>query len=83
MFPNNLEFFAYERQQDLLRTAEQIKLIETLRQRQVDERGIFRSVKNWIGVQLVKWGLKLQGHRLILPSQKTVATAANGDCSQA
>ena len=80
MFSSNMEFIARERHRDLLHQAEQIRLIKTLRQQTV-EQGRFRSILTWIGVQMVKWGLKLQGHSLALPPRMTAATVTDGDCS--
>jgi hypothetical protein len=74
MFPyNSLEFMAYERHKDWQQKAAKRRLIKSLRQQKANDQGPARQVRNWLGVQLVSWGLKLQGHGTTLPSQVVVA----------
>ena len=77
MFAGNAEFIARERHQDLLLQAERIRLINTIRPRPANERPGFRLITTWLGVQLVRWGLRLQGQ----PAPITAVTVSNGECS--
>jgi hypothetical protein len=82
MIPNNLDFIAYERHKSLLRDAEQRRLIKSLQLQRSDERAKFRQkLFNWIGCQMVNWGLRLQGYSITPPSHIAAARAIDvGRC---
>ena len=82
MFPNGIEFYARERHKDLRREAERMRLINTLQRQPAHRQNIFQSVVPWFGLQLVKWGLKLQSYRPGLPAQIVTAGAADVNCPQ-
>lgn len=76
MLPNHVHFVVrYEQYQDLLREAEQERLIRAAKLFKVHEWGLLRQTANWLGSYVVKWGLKLQANR------STVSTCC-GDCCQ-
>jgi hypothetical protein len=58
----SIEFAACERRKDYLREAERMRLIVALQQRN-DQQSLQR-IARWIGVQMVKWGVKLQGCKM-------------------
>ncbi len=57
-----------ERQHELLREAARQQLIQTARLHRSANRKAHRSIAGWIGLQMVKWGTKLQ-HYEPVPSQ--------------
>jgi predicted oxidoreductase (fatty acid repression mutant protein) len=57
-----------ERQQDLLREAARQQLIQTAKRHRSANRKVRQSVAGWVGVQMVKWGAKLQ-HYEPVPTQ--------------
>lgn len=73
MFLHGIEFIARERYKDLLKEAEQIRLIKSLRYRRERRREIFAGLAYWLGTQMVKWGAKLQGHHPRRPAQMAAA----------
>ena len=77
MFPGNVEYVAYERHQDMLREAEQRRLIASVRRQRPDR---FKRIVNWIGFQMVKWGTKLQDQTISLPPQPTTAGVTDTKC---
>jgi hypothetical protein len=77
MFPGNAEYVARERQQNMLREAEQRRLVEMA---QRGRPGAVRQLANWTGDQLVKWGTKLQGQSISLPAQPTAAAINETKC---
>ena len=77
MFPGNAEFVARERRQEMLREAEQWRLIETLRRRRP---GTVQKLANWTGNQLVKWGTRLQGQTMSLPPRSTITAIKETKC---
>jgi len=69
MFPNDRDLIVYrERYKDLLREAEQERLIRAAGLRQSGHRRLHRTVAGWIGAQMVKWGRKLQRYSTAPPS---------------
>jgi hypothetical protein len=62
MFPFNLEDIAFERHKECLQQAEQRRLIKALERQQSNPGRVSQQVTTWAGAQMVKWGLKLQGH---------------------
>jgi hypothetical protein len=77
MFPGNAEYVAYERQKDALRYAEQMRLIQTLASQPAEPaHKLWLGMIHWLGSQLVKWGLRLQGESLPLPP----AATADSNC---
>jgi hypothetical protein len=50
-----------EQYQDLIQTVEKDRLIQLAKQQQFGRQSaIHRQIVGWVGVQLVKWGAKLQ-----------------------
>lgn len=62
MFPSTIEFLGRKRDKEKLADAEQIRLAKIARGEQSNSKGALRTVTNWLGSQMVKWGAKLQGH---------------------
>lgn len=62
MFPNELDFQVRQEQyKDLLREAEQERLIKTARlHNNFGSRKLNLSITNWLGTKLVDWGMNLQ-----------------------
>lgn len=77
MFPGNAEYVARERHQEMLREAEQRRLVEIARQ---GRRGPVQQFVHWTGGQLVKWGTKLQGQPMSLPPQASPTGVTNTKC---
>jgi hypothetical protein len=82
MFPDSLEFTAHERRKEFLQEAERTRLINTLERQRSKERKDFRKVVNWIGAQMVKWGLQLQSYKVAPPSQVGAMGVADVECRQ-
>jgi hypothetical protein len=82
MFPGGIEYVAEERRKDFLREAERMRLINSLQRRRSNEREKFREVVNWMGTQLVNWGLKLQSYKTTSPSQIKAMGVADVECPQ-
>ncbi len=57
-----IELIAYERRKELQQKVERRRLIKMLQHQQSNNRQIIWRVSNWMGTQMVQWGLKLQGH---------------------
>jgi hypothetical protein len=63
MLPNDIDFLARkERCQDLMREAEQERLVEVAKLQQPNQPSLWPRVVRWIGIQLIKLGLKLQSY---------------------
>ena len=77
MFPGNAELVARERRQEMLREAEQRRLIKTLSRRRP---GTVQKMAYWTGNQLVKWGTRLQGQTMSLPPQPSTAGVTDTKC---
>lgn len=82
MFPGGIEYVVEERQKDFLREAERMRLINSLQRRRSNEREKFREVVNWMGTQMVNWGLKLQSYKTTSPSQIKAMGVADVECPQ-
>ncbi len=82
MFPGAMESIVNERHENFLQEAERMRLIATIRRQQPDQEEVSRKVTNWLGGQMVTWGLKLQGGRVAPPSQVAVAGATDAGCSK-
>jgi hypothetical protein len=57
-----------EKFNDLMQEAEQERLLQIAKLQQPDQRGLHRNLAAWIGVQMVKWGAKLQHYGSISPA---------------
>ena len=69
MFPNDRDLIVYrERYKELLREAEQERLIRAAGLRQPGSRRLRRTAAGWLGAQMVKWGRKLQRYSAAPPS---------------
>lgn len=69
MLPNHGDFLVRQEQyQDLLREAEQERLIQAAELPQVGKWGSPRQTAHWLGTYVVKWGLKLQANRSSPPT---------------
>lgn len=64
MFPELIELAARERQVAFQQAAEKRRLLKSLKPQQANEPTTPRSIRCWLGVHLVDWGMKLQGYRL-------------------
>lgn len=51
-----------EKYHDLLRAAEQERLLQVAKLHNAGQRGLHRNLAAWMGVQMVKWGAKLQSY---------------------
>ncbi|MEW5958420.1 MAG: hypothetical protein AB1801_11885 [Chloroflexota bacterium] len=72
MFPGNVEYIARERHQEALRQAERQRLIQSFTaQPAAPSAGPQPGPIYWLGGQLVKWGLRLQGQSSALPPAAT------------
>lgn len=49
-----------EKYQDLIREAEQDRWLQIAKQQKMGQRSLHRNVASWMGVQMIKWGSKLQ-----------------------
>ena len=77
MFPGNAEYVARERHQDMLREAERRRLVEMAQQ---GRTGPGQQLVHWTGDQLVKWGTKLQGQPIPVPSQASTSGVTDTKC---
>jgi len=71
LFYNQLEEIAYRRQQEFLQQARRRRLLNTLRHQPTNQRRRSQRVAAWAGTQLIRWGLKLQGHSAASPGAAT------------
>jgi hypothetical protein len=63
MLPNEVSYLvSLEQHRDRLRELERHQLIQLAGRQRPANRGIHRRVVAWIGGQLVRWGLALQGY---------------------
>lgn len=58
-----------EKYQDLIRAAEQDRLLQVVKQQNTSHGGLHRNLVGWIGLQLVKWGSKLQQYGSVSTNQ--------------
>lgn len=49
-----------EKYHDLIRAAEQDRLLKVAKLSNTGQRGLHRNLIAWVGIQMVKWGAKLQ-----------------------
>lgn len=49
-----------EKYHDLIRAAEQDRLLQVAKLHNTSQRGLHRNLAAWMGSQMVKWGAKLQ-----------------------
>lgn len=69
MLPSQGDFLVRQEQyQDLLREAEQERLIQAAELSQNGQWGWPRQTTHWLGTYVVKWGLKLQANRSLAPT---------------
>jgi hypothetical protein len=81
MFSYNLiEYMAYERHKALLLEAERMRVVKILQHQQSGNGKVSRKVRNWIGTQMVNWGLKLQDYRISSPSQAAITRTSDAEC---
>jgi hypothetical protein len=79
MLPNDIDFLTRkERCQDLMREAEQERLIGIAKLQQSKQPGSWQRVVHWMGIQLIKLGLKLQDYG-ITPTKNLKELAENTD----
>jgi hypothetical protein len=75
MSPLQIDYLVQrEKYQDLIRAAEQDRLLRTFKQQQAGQPGLYRSLANRVGVLMVTWGSKLQKYG----SAPAASTAATG-----
>lgn len=66
----------HERYEDMIRQAEQRRLIRTARAQQPRKRRWHRQFAGWVGGRMVAWGWRLQRHDAMpLPLQSGAAQA--------
>ncbi len=68
MFPYDIEYVLYERQKDLQREAERMRLIKALERERSANGGLWRKMANAMGSQMVAWGTKLQNESINTPN---------------
>ncbi|MBE7470697.1 MAG: hypothetical protein DPW09_18005 [Anaerolineae bacterium] len=61
-----------EKYQDLIRAAEQDRLLQVVKQQNTSHGGLHRNLAAWIGLQLVKWGSKLQQYGSVSTTQTNI-----------
>lgn len=77
--PGELEAMTYARQRELEDELAQRQLINLVQgQRKSERLQVQVEVIHWLGVQLIRWGLKLQGEQLPLAGTMVVADEAGG-----
>jgi hypothetical protein len=74
-----IERVAREQSKDLQRQAEKMRLTQLLRL-QTEKRRRFQAVTRWLGVQMVKWGLRLQGNSMASSSQISAQQVSGPNC---
>lgn len=68
MFPIDLGYLIVkEKHEDWLRAIAHEQLIKTARLQQSGNRGLRHKVAHWLGIQMVKWGSKLQHYETESP----------------
>ena len=63
-----------EKYQDMIRAAEQDRLLQIFKLQQAGQPGLYRTLANLVGVVMVTWGSKLQKYG----SAPAASTAATG-----
>lgn len=64
MFPEPIEWVARERRAAFQEAAEKRRLLRSLKENHANKPTTTWSMRCWLGVHLVDWGMKLQGYRL-------------------
>ncbi len=60
-----------EKYQDLIREAEQDRLLQIAKLQQAGQRKLHRNLAAWIGIQMVKWGSRLQHYGSVSAAAST------------
>lgn len=69
MFPNQIDFLVRQEQyKDLVREAENERLIRTAGLHNSSTRQLNLSLTNWLGAKMVSWGLSLQSNPAVTPA---------------
>ena len=76
MFPSGIEQVVAERQKELLREAEQRRLVKLIEGQKTNDHLSFWQILNWFGRQMERWGLKLQQYSF------RAAAHVKNECSQ-
>jgi hypothetical protein len=75
MSPLQLDYLVQkEKYQDMIRAAEQDRLLQAFKLQQAGQPGLYRTLANRVGVLMVTWGSKLQKYG----SAPAASTAATG-----
>lgn len=61
-----------EKYQDLIRAAEQDRLLQIVKQQNTSHGGLHRNLAGWIGLQMVKWGSRLQQYSSVSTAQANI-----------
>lgn len=61
-----------EKYQDLIRAAEQDRLLQVVKQQNTNHGGLHRNLAGWIGLQMVKWGSRLQQYSSVSTAQANI-----------
>ena len=62
-----------ERMQDLMREAEQDRLLKLAKLQRTGQLALHRNLAAWTGVQMVRWGAKLQQYGSVSAAASTSA----------
>lgn len=60
MILDAIQIIQKERVQEMIRAAEQERLLQMVKSQSTDQPALRRTLAAWLGVQMVKWGSKLQ-----------------------
>jgi ABC-type phosphonate transport system ATPase subunit len=66
-----------EKFQDLIREAEQERLLRTIELQNDSQRGLHRNLAAWVGHQMVRWGSKLQHYGSVSAAAASSAATQN------
>ncbi|GEM_PF-2509053 len=58
-----------EKYQDLIRAAEQDRLLQVVKQQNASHGGWHRNLASWVGFQMIKWGAKLHQYGSVSTTQ--------------
>lgn len=61
-----------EKYQDMIRAAEQDRLLQIVKQQNTSHSSLHRNLVGWIGLQMVKWGSRLQQYSSVSTAQANI-----------
>jgi hypothetical protein len=77
MFPNNIEFFGHEKDQERFQDMDQIRLVRLAKMHRPGVWATLRNINHWLGRRMVQWGLRLQGYKFNVIRQIEETMQAN------